>query len=103
LGWNGQLIVGTHGVEEKRHAAAAISVFSEGVIDFSGSYYRFGISISHPVDSRVDVVIRDVCAVADNHAAASLPGGQDDLVIPLGIISDKITMDSRLNQSVLLG
>jgi hypothetical protein len=75
LGRYFQLSVGPHCVEEKRHAAAAIGRFAEGVINLARRNYRFRISTSHPLDGGADGGIRDMGEVADDHAAAAFLEG----------------------------
>lgn len=67
--WDHQIIIATHGVEEKGHTATALSGFAKSVIDFAGIDDGVRVSSAHPVDGGVYFVVRNVHAVTDYHRA----------------------------------
>ena len=94
------LSVGAHGVQKERHATATIRLLAEGAINFPRSYNGLRVRGAHPVDGRMDVVIRDRSAVADDHGGVVIP--RDSIGYSLTSISEQKNKFSRINKTDLL-
>ena len=65
--WHAQVIIRAHRVEKKRHATAAIRSLAEGMVNLAGADDRLRVRSPHPVDRGVNLVVRDVHAMANDH------------------------------------
>ncbi len=74
------IIVGAHGGQEQRHTPATVRCLTKCAIHLSWRDNGLVIRRPHPVDSGMDVLVRDMLAMANDHDDKTCWGLLEDRV-----------------------